>query len=59
VNVTPINLDIIGSAELARPDYVSVAHPDTLEELKVVEDRALLSMAVFVGGVRLIDNMPV
>jgi pantoate--beta-alanine ligase len=50
-------LDIINSADLAQPDYVSVAHPETLQELTVVEDRALLSMAVFVDGVRLIDNM--
>lgn len=47
---------VLKEVELARPDYVSVADPDTLQELKVVEDRALLSMAVFVDGVRLIDN---
>jgi pantoate--beta-alanine ligase len=50
-------LNIIQSADLARPDYISVAHPETLQELEMVEDHALLSMAVFVGGVRLIDNM--
>jgi len=48
----------IESTDMARLDYVSVAHPDTLEELKkVVEDRALLSLAVFLDEVRLIDNM--
>jgi pantothenate synthetase len=36
---------------------VSVAHPDTLEDLTVIEDRALLSLAVFFDTVRLIDNM--
>lgn len=50
-------LDIIRSADLAQPDYISVAQPDTLQEFEVVKDRALLSMAVFVDGVRLIDNM--
>jgi len=50
-------LEVINSTELARPDYVSVARPDTLQELDIIQDRALLSMAVFVGGVRLIDNM--
>ena len=50
-------LEVIHSAKLARVDYVSVAHPETLQELTAVADRALLSMAVFVGGVRLIDNM--
>jgi pantoate--beta-alanine ligase len=42
---------------LARPEYVSVAHPDTLEELSGPIERGLLSMAVFIGKVRLIDNM--
>jgi pantoate--beta-alanine ligase len=50
-------LEIINSADLARVDYVSVAHPETLQELELIEGQALLSMAVFVGGVRLIDNM--
>lgn len=48
---------IIETTPLARLDYVSVAHPDTLAELDVIEDRALLSLAVFVDEVRLIDNM--
>lgn len=52
-------LSVIEPADLARADYVSVAHPDTLAELEMVEDRALLSLAVFVDGVRLIDNMVV
>lgn len=42
---------------LAKPEYVSCAHPLTLQELSEVgEDGALLSMAVFVGKTRLIDN---
>lgn len=49
--------DIISDYDLAQIDYVSVAHPDSLVELTHVENRALLSLAVFVGGVRLIDNM--
>jgi len=48
---------VIESTDMARLDYVSVAHPDTLEELTVIEDRALLSLAVFFDTVRLIDNM--
>jgi len=50
---------VIESADMARLDYVSVAHPSTLEELAVIEDRALLSLAVFFDTVRLIDNMGV
>lgn len=47
----------IGAADLAEIDYVSVADPDTLAELDQIQNQALLSLAVFVGGVRLIDNM--
>lgn len=42
---------------LARIDYVSCADADTLQELDVVEKPALLSMAVYIGKTRLIDNM--
>ncbi len=47
----------IAAAPLARPDYLSIAHPTTLAELDVVVDRALLSLAVFVDEARLIDNV--
>ena len=50
-------IDEIEKASLARYDYVSVADPETLAELDTVGDKALFSLAVFVGGVRLIDNM--
>lgn len=48
---------VITAEPLARLDYVSAAHPDTLTELGQIEDRALLSMAVFIGKTRLIDNL--
>lgn len=48
--------ETIQKEPLARLQYVSVAHPLTLEELQSVEQDALLSMAVFVGKTRLIDN---
>ena len=38
-------------------DYVSVADPDTLAELETIDRRALLSLAVRIEGVRLIDNV--
>jgi len=41
---------------LAQMQYVSCADYDTLEELETVSGKALLSMAVFVGKTRLIDN---
>lgn len=48
--------DVLASEPLAQPQYVSCADYDTLEELENVTGKALLSMAVFVGKTRLIDN---
>ena len=48
---------VLAAEPLAEPDYVSVADPDTLEELATIGDAgALLSMAVRIEGIRLIDN---
>ena len=49
----------IDATPMARIDYLSVAHPESLVELKVVKAAALLSLAVFVDEVRLIDNITV
>lgn len=38
-------------------DYVSIADPDSLEELGTVTGRAMVSTAVRMGKVRLIDNI--
>ncbi|HQV93604.1 MAG TPA: pantoate--beta-alanine ligase [Anaerolineales bacterium] len=48
--------DVLASEPLAEPQYVSCADYDTLEELNVVKGKTLLSMAVFIGKTRLIDN---
>ena len=48
--------DLLASEPLAQPQYVSCADPDSLQELNLVTDRALLSLAVLVGKTRLIDN---
>lgn len=43
---------------LARIDYVSANDADTLEKLDKIDERpALLSLAVFIGKTRLIDNV--
>ena len=42
---------------LAQIDYISLAHPDTLEELTVVDGPVLVSLAVWIGTTRLIDNI--
>ncbi len=49
--------ETIDAEPLARRQYVSCADPDTLEELQGEVRRALLSMAVYVGKTRLIDNL--
>ena len=48
--------DVIASEPLAQMQYVSCADYDTLEELEKVTGKTLLSMAVFLGKTRLIDN---
>ena len=48
--------DILASEPLARMQYVSCADYDTLQELEEVTGKSLLSMAVFMGKTRLIDN---
>jgi pantoate--beta-alanine ligase len=47
---------VINSEPLASLQYVSISHPVTLNELSTVEADALLSLAVYVGQTRLIDN---
>ncbi len=49
--------EVLASEPLAEPQYVSVADPETLEECSGTIGRALLSMAVYVGKTRLIDNV--
>jgi pantoate--beta-alanine ligase len=50
--------EVLAEQPLARPEYVSAADPLTLRELDEVGPRgALLSMAVRLGAVRLIDNL--
>ncbi len=48
---------MLASEPLARMQYVSCADYTTLQELDSVTDKALLSMAVFFGKTRLIDNL--
>ena len=57
-NLRRILSDTIHCEPLARLQYVSCADPDTLQELETtIDGRALLSMAVYLGKTRLIDNM--
>jgi len=48
----------IGNESLARIDYVSLNDAETLEKIdKLSDGPALLSIAVFIGKTRLIDNV--
>ena len=48
---------LIEAEPLARLDYISVAHGETLEEQDVVVPPTLISLAVRIGKARLIDNV--
>ncbi len=48
--------EVLASEPLAKVQYVSCADYDTLEELAEIKGKGLLSMAVFFGKTRLIDN---
>jgi len=56
VNLRQIMSETIAAEPLADMQYVSCADRITLEELETVTNGALLSMAVYVGKTRLIDN---
>ncbi len=49
--------DVLDHEEAIETDYVSAAHPETLEELDDVPGPVLLSLAARIAGTRLIDNI--
>ncbi len=51
--------ELIEGEPLAEIDYVSIADPETLEEMDTVRVPALVSLAVRIGKTRLIDNVVV
>jgi pantoate--beta-alanine ligase len=48
--------EIIRVQSVAAIDYVKVCHPETIEDLEWIDDRALMALAVKIGKTRLIDN---
>jgi len=48
---------VLAEEPRVRVDYVSVADPETCQELETVAGPALLSLAAFLGKARLIDNV--
>src|SRR5882762_3365003 len=56
--LTELVCSTIEKEPLVRIDYVSINDADTLEHLDKIEDRpAVISLAVFIGNSRLIDNV--
>ena len=49
--------EVLAGEPLVEIQYVSCADYDTLEELEEIQGKTLLSMAVFLGKTRLIDNI--
>ncbi len=47
---------VIAAEPAARLEYAELRHPDTLESVSTVDAPTLLAVAVWVDGVRLIDN---
>ncbi|KAG4084434.1 Pantoate-beta-alanine ligase [Neocallimastix lanati (nom. inval.)] len=57
-SIIKIATDTIEANKNVRLEYLSLAHPTTLDELETVgEDGAILSGAMYVGTTRLIDNI--
>ncbi len=50
--------DVLVKAGLTEIDYVTVVNPETFQAEETVEETALALLAVKLGAVRLIDNMP-
>lgn len=47
---------IISGKPYTKIQYLSICHPETLDELEEVKETALVALAVWVGKTRLIDN---
>jgi len=56
-NLRLVMAQVVNGEPLARLQYVSCADPHNLEELEGAVIQALLSMAVYIGRTRLIDNL--
>ena len=49
--------DVIKSSSLLKIDYLEIVDPDTLVPITSMQNQILIATAVFVGSVRLIDNI--
>lgn len=44
-------------ASFAKIDYISIVDSDTLEDVRVIKGKVLIALAVYLGKIRLIDNI--
>ena len=61
-NITILTLkdiikEILLSSKMIKIDYIEILDPDTLENKEYVSGKILIAIAVFMGNVRLIDNI--
>ncbi|MDA0988014.1 MAG: pantoate--beta-alanine ligase [Chloroflexi bacterium] len=49
--------NIISTEPMAHLEYVSIASPETLDEMDTIQEPTLVSLAVRIGKTRLIDNV--
>jgi pantoate--beta-alanine ligase len=56
-DIVDLATKVIGEAPLARIDYVEAVDAETLQPVEIVRSSSLLSLAVFFGKTRLIDNI--
>lgn len=50
-------VELICTEPLASIDYISIANTETLEEIDLIDGPSLISLAVWIGETRLIDNI--
>ena len=50
---------IIQAEKLAKIDYIAIADTETLEEVKTINRKVVIALAVWIGKTRLIDNVVV
>ena len=57
IKLIDIGKQVIAEQPAVRLDYLEIVDPDTLEAISEVAASALVAVAAFVGGTRLIDNI--
>jgi pantoate--beta-alanine ligase len=48
---------VIKKTKHTKIDYISIVNERTLEELSLIDGKALAAVAVWIGNTRLIDNI--